>query len=204
MSLLGDTPTELLPGDGSAVLHPWVLGDRPWEPLMEDLMASIPWEQRTIVVHGREHPQPRLTAWFGDEGCGYTYSNVRMEVLPWFPLLTELRGICNGLAGHGFNSVLANLYRDGNDAMGWHRDNEPELGTEPVIASLSLGGTRRFRLRHRVTRESVDVDLGPGSLLVMSGLSQECWEHCIPRRAKVAGPRINLTFRRVTPGQNRG
>lgn len=167
-------------------------------------MASIPWEQRTIVVHGREHPQPRLTAWFGDEGCGYAYSNVRMEVLPWFPLLAELRGICSGLAGHGFNSVLANLYRDGNDAMGWHRDNEPELGTEPVIASLSLGGTRRFRLRHRVTRESVDVDLGPGSLLVMSGLSQECWEHCVPRRAKVAGPRINLTFRRVTPGQNRG
>jgi alkylated DNA repair dioxygenase AlkB len=171
---------------------------------MARLVSGTNWEQRSITVFGREHPQPRLIAWHGDPGSEYTYSNVRMHVSPWTDTLRELRDICAMVAGSPFNSVLLNLYRDGNDTMGWHRDNEPELGTEPVIASLSLGGTRRFRLRHRRTRESVDVDLGPGSLLVMSGLSQTCWEHCVPRRARVVGPRINLTFRNVRPVQKRG
>lgn len=204
MSLLDEQPRELLPFDGSAVLHPWVLGDARVETLMDELVRTVPWEERTIVVYGREHLQPRQMAWFGDNGCEYSYSGVEMNLRPWIPVLAELRDTCGGIAGAPFNSVLVNLYRDGEDRMGWHSDNEPELGPEPVIGSLSLGTMRRFRMRHRVGGETVDVDLPPGSLLVMSGLSQLCWEHCVPRQARVRTPRINLTFRRVTPVQNRG
>lgn len=204
MSLLGEAPQELLPHDGSAVLHPWVLGEHAWEPLMQRLVSETQWEQRSIVVFGREHPQPRLTAWHGDPGCEYTYSNVRMNLVPWSETLARLRDLCSEVAGRRLNSVLLNLYRDGNDAMGWHRDNEPELGDEPVIASLSLGEPRRFRMRHRTTRETVGVVLEPGSLLVMSGASQTHWEHSVPRQTRVTAPRLNLTFRRVTPSQNRG
>lgn len=199
MSLFGEESPELLPHDGSAVLHPWVLGDRTWEPIMQMLVMETQWEQRNIVVFGREHPQPRLTAWHGDPGCEYTYSNLRMNLIPWTETLAVLRDISSAVAGHTFNSVLLNLYRDGNDAMGWHRDNEAELGDEPVIASLSFGEPRRFRMRHRATRETVDVVLGPGSLLVMSGSSQTHWEHAVPRQKRVTAPRLNLTFRRVAP-----
>lgn len=199
MSLLGEAPTELLPRDGSAVLHPWVLGERSWEAIMQRLVSETGWEHRTIVVFGREHLQPRLTAWHADTGCRYTYSNVRMDPAPWTDTLATLRDICSLPAGSRFNSVLLNLYRDGNDAMGWHRDNEPELGAEPVIGSLSLGAPRRFRMRHRTTRETVDTVLQPGSLLVMSGTSQTHWEHCVPRQSRVTAPRLNLTFRRVEP-----
>lgn len=195
---------ELLPCDGSAVLHDWVLGDSSWEPLIKGITEETRWEQRSIVVFGREHPQPRLTAWHGDPGCAYTYSSVRMEPHPWTDRLAGLRDLCEEVAGAGFNSVLLNLYRDGNDAMGWHRDNEPELGHEPVIASLSLGEPRKFRFRHRTTRETVDTVLGPGSLVVMSGACQTHWEHSVPRQTRVSAPRINLTFRRIEQVQKRG
>ncbi|MFM7126496.1 MAG: alpha-ketoglutarate-dependent dioxygenase AlkB family protein, partial [Actinomycetota bacterium] len=105
--------------------------------------------------------------------------------------------------GQVFNSVLVNLYRDGNDSMGWHADDEPELGPEPVIASVSLGRTRRFRLRHRETRDIVEIDLESGSLLVMSGLSQARWMHAVPKSKRIVEPRINLTFRWVFPDLRR-
>ena len=190
-------PRELLPDDGSAVLHPWVLGDRSATDVMDRLMAEVPFAQHTIRVFGVDHAEPRLVSWHGDPGAVYSYSGLTMTVNPWTPTLAELRGVCESIAGSNFNSVLVNLYRDGNDKVGWHADDEPELGAEPVIASLSLGATRRFRFRHRDSGASVACELESGSLVVMSGLSQRCWVHEVPRQKRVTAPRINLTFRRV-------
>ena len=195
--LFDDGPQELLPYDGSAVLHQWVLGDRSGEELLARLTTDIPWRQNTIRVFGTDHAEPRMVSWHGDPGAEYSYSGLQMVLNPWTPLLLDLRSVCEQVAGATFNSVLVNLYRDGNDGVGWHADDEPELGPEPVIASLSIGATRRFRFRHRETGESVACDLESGSLVLMSGLSQKCWVHEVPRQKKVTAPRINLTFRRV-------
>ena len=200
MSLFESGPQELLPYDGSAVLHEWVLGDASWESLMADLVEVVPWESHTIKMFGKEYPQPRLVAWFGDPGSDYSYSGLKMNVRPWIPTVSMLREAAERIACVRFNSVLVNLYRDGNDKVSWHRDNEPELGEEPVIASISLGAPRRFKFRHLLTREVVETTLTPGSMVVMSGLSQSCWEHEIPRQAAVSEPRINLTFRQVHAG----
>ena len=199
MSLFDDEPTEILPFDGSALLYDWVLGDLGWESVMHQLIDSVPWESHQIRMFGKEYPQPRLVAWFGDPGSEYSYSGLRMNVRPWTKVIQELREIAEHHAGVMFNSVLVNLYRDGNDKVSWHRDNEPELGPTPTIASLSLGAPRRFKFRHINSREGVETVLHPGSLVIMSGLSQSCWEHEIPRQAAVRDPRINLTFRQVRP-----
>lgn len=188
-------PVELLPYDGSALYRPWVLGTRSADETMKRLLDDVDWEQRSIVLFGREVRQPRLNSWYGD--VAYTYSGITMTPRPWLPLLVELREICEAHARSTFNSVLVNLYRDGADSMGWHADDEPELGSAPVIASLSIGATRRFRFRHRTTRDVVQHDLPSGSLVVMSGLSQSCWMHEVPKQKSVADARINLTFRTI-------
>ena len=197
MSLFAVNGHELLPTDGSAKLYEWVLGDTDPSVVMQELLDSVPWASQTITMFGKQYEEPRRTAWFGDEGASYTYSGITMTPHPWTPLLQSLRDVCEQNSGSAFNSVLLNLYRDGNDKMGWHADDEPELGTEPVIASLSLGATRKFRFRHRVTKEVVECELPTGSLVVMSGLSQKCWVHEVPRQKRVNTPRINLTFRKI-------
>lgn len=190
---------ELLPHAGSARLYRSAVDPRTAQRAFTELLEAVPWEQRSVQMFGKSVPQPRLVAWFGD-GASYTYSGLRLEPHPWLPLLLELRRVCEELAGVGFNSALANLYRDGNDAVSWHADNEPELGEDPVIASMSLGAVRRFDFRHRQSGETVRTELPSGSVLVMSGESQKAWMHQVPRMAKVSEPRINLTFRRV--GEN--
>ena len=167
------------------------------EAHFRSLLWEIDWEQRSIFVYGKRHNQPRLVAWHGDHGKTYRYSGDTLIAKPWTESLRELREACEALAEHTFNSVLLNLYRDGNDAMGWHADNEPELGSNPVIASLSLGESRRFDLKHKLTGEKRSVQLGNGDLLVMSGDTQRHWVHQVPRSAKVYAPRINLTFRKI-------
>ena len=141
---------------------------------------------------------PRLSCWIGDPDAVYTYSHTRFEPQPWTPALRELRDSLSQACGEVYNSVLCNLYRDGHDAMGWHSDSEPELGDAPVIASLSFGATRRFRLRHK--RDSARVPkstLQSGSLLLMAGATQNHYRHDLPRTARECGARINLTFRRI-------
>ena len=197
MSLFDNPQRELLPYDGSAMYYDWVLEDLDASVLFSELLKNIPWESRTIKMFGKEYPQPRLVAWFGDPGRGYTYSGVSMNINPWTPLLESLKTMCEGKSGTSFNSLLLNLYRNGEDKVSWHSDDEPELGSEPCIASLSLGATRRFKFRHRDSGELVDCSLPSGSLVVMSGLSQMKWEHEVPKEAKVRGSRINLTFRSV-------
>ncbi len=157
----------------------------------------MPFAPETIRLFGRPVTVPRLVSWHGDPGTAYVYSGTRHEPLPWTPLLRDLCGRAARRAGTAFNSVLANLYRDGADAMGWHSDDEPELGPDPVIASLSLGAARRFRLKPRRGGEPRELLLTDGSLLVMGPGVQAGWRHCIPRQTGVREPRINLTFRRI-------
>jgi alkylated DNA repair dioxygenase AlkB len=171
-----------------------------WVPdhlaLLDQLSAEIGWEQHAITLFGRTVPTPRLTAWMGD--VAYAYSGVVNQPKPWSPALAALREQLRAELGVNFNSCLANLYRDGSDSMGFHSDDEPELGPEPVIASISLGARRRFVLRHRTTRERWTWDLGEGDLLVMRDGSQREYAHAVPKTTRRVGPRMNLTFRVVT------
>jgi alkylated DNA repair dioxygenase AlkB len=166
------------------------------------LLHEVPWVQDDIIMFGRKLPVPRLSAWFGDADAAYSYSGIEMIIHPWTDLLAEMRNVMQSLAAPfgsvRFNSVLVNLYRDGNDGVAWHADDEPELGREPLIVSVSLGATRSFQLRRRDDRnERRDLELHHGDVVVMHGLTQALWMHQVPKTAKPVGPRLNLTFRSV-------
>jgi len=166
------------------------------------LRSRIDWQQEDIVIFGERRRVPRLVAWHGDPGTAYTYSGTAHEPLPWTPDLQRVRHRAEELTGHCYNSVLLNLYRDGRDGMGWHADDEPELGREPVIASVSFGATRRFKLRHRRSRiAACTLDLAHGDLLLMAGVTQHHYLHAVPKSARPVGARVNLTFRWVRPGR---
>lgn len=168
--------------------------------LFDEITATTPWRQENIKLYGRESPVPRLTAWHGDPGAVYTYSNIAMRPEPWSAPLLEIKRLVEAEAGVSFNSVLCNLYRSGKDSVAWHSDDEAELGTRPVIASISLGDTRSFHFRHRTQPDlRHQVDLAHGSLLIMRGPTQRHWKHQLPRTARPVGPRINLTYRTVLP-----
>jgi alkylated DNA repair dioxygenase AlkB len=163
-----------------------------------ELQQTINWRQESIKMFGKELPMPRLTAWYGDKG--YTYSGLINEPQPWLPILLELKSMVEEASGDKYNSVLLNYYRAGNDSMGWHQDNEPELGPEPSITSLSFGGERRFSFKHRARKdlEPVSINLAHGSMLLMKGATQHNWLHSLPKTTKPVVPRINLTFRNIT------
>lgn len=176
------------------------------DALFAELRATVAWETHVIRLFGRAVASPRLSCWIGDPGAGYVYSRTRFEPRPWPPALQALRAQVERACGARFNSVLANLYRDGNDAMGWHSDDEPELGAAPVIASLSLGAPRSFHLRRKRARGTVAIAadtlalrLPHGSLLRMAGDTQRLYQHALPRMRGLHEARINLTFRRVFP-----
>jgi len=163
------------------------------------LHKEIKWKQEQIIMYGKINPIPRLSAWYGDEGTSYTYSGIAMSPSPWTSLLLEIRQQLNDLSGNDFNSLLANLYRDGNDSVGWHADDEAELGENPTIASLSFGESRRFLMKQKGNEgEKLSLDLNNGDLLIMKGATQQNWLHQIPRSRKQLGARINLTFRSIT------
>ena len=186
--------------DGELRYDASLLGKNAADLLLDSLLALPDWEQLQLRMFGRRVSAPRLTAWYGDPGATYAYSGITHEPLPWPKPLASLRErLCEAI-GLDFNSVLGNHYRDGNDGMGWHSDDEPELGDDPVIASLSLGATRRFQLRHRTRRdlETQSLALSHGSLLVMSGPTQHHWKHALPKTRTCHDVRINLTFRRLT------
>jgi alkylated DNA repair dioxygenase AlkB len=168
----------------------WLEDDERW---MAALVESIAWEQPTVTVFGRQHATPRLTAWYGD--AAYTYSGITHPPAPFPAPLAAIRERLTEPTGVRFNSCLANLYRDGSDSMGAHADNEPELGPEPTIASVSLGARRRFVMSRVGSRERASWSLGGGDLLVMSGESQRDYRHAVPKTAARVGPRLNLTFR---------
>jgi alkylated DNA repair dioxygenase AlkB len=178
-------------------LDPTWLSRTEADAMFEILLNEIGWEVHRIQMFGRLIDSPRLSCWIGDPGASYTYSRTRFKPHPWPVALTSLRVRLRETLGFDFNSVLANRYRDGRDAMGWHSDDEPELGPQPVIASVSLGATRRFALKPRSEGGRLTLDLPHGSLLVMRGDTQTRYRHALPRTAQPIGERINLTFRRI-------
>ena len=190
---------ELLPFDGSALLIPQFLAPEQTSLLFDQIMNETPWENPEMVMFGKKYPQAGFSTWFTNSGVSYAYSGITRKPHQMTPTLDRVLGLCAQASGSSYNSVLVNLYRDGNDSVSWHSDNEEINGSEPVIASVSLGATRRFDLRHKESGETVRVDLEDGSLLVMSGLSQHCWVHQIAKTKTKVGPRINLTFRQVSP-----
>ncbi len=189
-------PLSLQLPNADIAFYPAFLEQQECDRLLTALTQTIDWRQDWITIYGRSLPQPRLTAWYGDAGKSYTYSGITMIPTAWTPMLLELKAGVDAVSGVVFNSVLLNLYRDGNDSMGWHSDDEAELGHNPVIGSLSLGGTRRFMLRYRSQKGlKHQLELTSGSLLLMQGTTQQYWQHHIPKTKRPVAPRINLTFR---------
>ena len=186
-----------LPGAEVAFDPAWLLPAQA-DALFAVLLAAIPWEVHRIHLFGREVDSPRLSCWIGDADAGYTYSGTRFEPRPWPAALLPIRERLAREIDVDFNSVLANLYRDGRDSMGWHSDAEAELGPRPVIASLSLGAVRRFVLKSRADAALKHaIELPHGSLLLMRGDTQRSYRHALPRTARPLDARINLTFRRI-------
>ncbi len=168
------------------------------DALLVSLREGIRWQTHRIRLFGREVDSPRLSCWIGDEGAAYTYSGTHFQPYPWPASLLPVRQRLADELDSAFNSVLANRYREGRDYMGWHSDNESALGPRPLIASLSLGATRRFVLKHREeSSRKLELELPHGSLLVMGGDTQRNYKHALPRTARPVGERINLTFRRI-------
>lgn len=169
--------------------------NRDADNLYHQLLDSTPWKQESIKIFGKQVPQPRLQAWYGERD--YQYSGLKLTPIPLPDFLLPLKQQCELAANQKFNSVLINLYRDGEDSMGWHQDNEPELGEKPVIASISLGAERKFSIKHLTTNEKHHFQLSHGSLLIMGGKMQHHWKHCLPKTRRAISSRINLTFRYI-------
>lgn len=168
-----------------------------YDVLLRRLIDETPWQSETIVMWGKEMLSPRLVTWYGDPGISYYYSGIQHHPTPWSPLVADLRRRVEAASGERFNSVLVNYYRNERDSVAMHADDEKELGPEPVIASLSIGESRTFVMRHKTDRsqKTRKLVLESGSLLLMKGPTQRCWLHGVPKEKIPCGPRVNLTFR---------
>lgn len=169
----------------------------------DSFYRTLAWQEESLLIFGKWCKVPRLMCWYGDAEAVYRYSSVEHRPLPWTSELSAVKANIETFCGCAFNSVLANLYRDGRDSMGYHADNEKELGINPVIASLSFGDARLFRLYHKKRRENLDIILEHGDLLVMAGELQHHWVHALPKTRQAKNSRINLTFRRILPTSDR-
>ncbi len=196
--LFNDSQCQQLPIiDGELLFWPRIELGQNDASLLEKLIREIAWRQEEITVYGKAYRQPRLSAWYGE--VGYSYSGIRLEPLPFTDILLDIRERVQNLVEKPFNSVLLNYYRNQDDRMGMHSDDESELGVQPVIASLSLGETRNLMLKHKSRKDlkTIKLPLTSASLLVMRGDTQQFWRHGINSGKPVCGPRINLTFRNV-------
>lgn len=166
--------------------------------LLNELLSGVEWQAESLWIAGKERQVPRRVAWYGDPDAQYRYSGKLHQPLPWIEPLKRLKAMLQSELNSSFNSVLCNLYRDGKDSMGWHADDEKELGDEPVIASVSLGQARAFHLKHKTNPKlRHKMTLTSGSLLVMQGTTQQYWLHQVPKEPNITEPRINLTFRNI-------
>ncbi|MBC7859770.1 MAG: alpha-ketoglutarate-dependent dioxygenase AlkB [Burkholderiaceae bacterium] len=186
------TPIPLDDGELYFLARPAAL---PEGDILARLIGETAWRAETITLWGRRYLQPRLIAWQGE--AAYRYSGLTLTPQPFSPLLRELRGAVQRATGRRFNSVLLNCYRDQRDSMGMHSDDEPELGPEPAIASLSFGAARTFTLKHKRLPKTLKLQLGDGNLLLMAGKTQQNWRHGIAKTRRPCGPRVNLTFRNI-------
>ena len=189
-------PITLNMPDAEVLFYEAFFNEAQSENYFQILQETIAWEQQEVKMFGKQIKIPRLTAWYGDEGKSYSYSGIHHEPLAWTTELQLIKSRIETVADITFNSVLLNLYRDENDSIGWHSDDEAELGQNPVIASVSFGDIRQFQFKHKddnMLRQS--IELTSGSLLLMRGATQHHWKHRIPKTKKAKGARMNLTFR---------
>jgi alkylated DNA repair dioxygenase AlkB len=181
--------------DGEYMYIPNFFNKQKSDYFFDALLKRIEWKQEEMKMYGKLLKFPRLTAWYGDNNKPYSFSGINLNPTIWNDELLQIKKTiepkCNGI----FNSVLLNLYRNGNDSISWHTDAEKELGKNPLIASVNFGATRKFQLRHRETKEKIEIELIHGSLLIMKGSLQHFWQHQVPKTKKTVGKRINLTFR---------
>lgn len=190
--------TNLLPFQGEVYFIPNFFSLEEADLYFKLLQEELVWQQEPIWMFGKQVLQPRLTALYGDPKVSYGYSGISMQSLPFTKELETIKQRLQDYTQHEFTHVLCNYYRDGQDSMGWHRDNEPVLGQNPKIASLTFGASRSFQMRPYTEKEpKLKIELSHGSLLLMQGESQHHWEHQLPKTKKVIQPRINLTFRRL-------
>lgn len=180
------------------VYHPNFLAQQ--NELMQEIKAKATWHRDRYKLFGREVDAPRLSCFYAEKGVNYNYSGMLVEGKGIPKYLENILNLVNTTCAHSFNSILINYYKNGADYMGWHADNEPELGENPKIASLNIGTSRRFQFKHRkLKNEKLEVLLNPSDLLVMQGETQHFWLHQLPKSLKVKTERINLTFRQILP-----
>lgn len=187
----------VLPFDGEALYYRPIFNKPAADAYFEDLLHGVPWKPDEGTMFGKHFITDRKVAWYGDEDFPYTYSHKTRVALPWTPTLHRLKAKVENVSGVTYNSCLLNFYELGDYGMGWHQDNEKELGDEPAIASVSFGAHRRFDFKHKEAQQKISIILEHGSLLVMRGVTQTYWQHQLPKTKKVSGARINLTFRTI-------
>ncbi|MCH7415181.1 alpha-ketoglutarate-dependent dioxygenase AlkB [Belliella sp. R4-6] len=198
-SLFNDRqPIEVIKNKGDVIYYPNFFPDSLSNELFLALQEDIEWIQEPIWMFGKKIMQPRLTALYGDPKIAYKYSGIEMQAKDWNHHLIKIKNSIEELCQTEFSHVLLNYYRDGQDSMGWHRDNERSLGNRPLIASVSFGTTREFQLRKYDEKQlKKSINIAHGSLLLMQGDTQQYWEHQLPKSKKIKNPRINLTFRKI-------
>jgi len=184
--------------DAEILYYPQFLTNDLAMAYFQQLSRETHWRQDSLNFGGKTVQIPRLQAWYGEKRANYGYSGLALTPDPWTPLLNTIKQHVESVSGTSFNSVLLNYYRDGNDSVAWHSDDEQELGPDPVIASLSLGAARRFELKHRAQKiPKSTCELTNGSLIVMGNGVQVYWQHQIPKQPGIIDGRINLTFRKI-------
>ena len=188
---------QLIDQDGELYLEQHYIPCVQANALHRELLDGLIWQEETIRIYGKSMLSPRRVCWYGDPNAVYTYSGIRHIPLPWPESLLALRNKLQLFTGKPLNAVLGNHYRDGNDSVDWHADKERELGSTPFLASLSLGDSRVFKIRHNKTKETVSIELNSGSLLLMGGKLQNNWRHSVPKTKRHKNSRINLSFRYV-------
>jgi len=182
--------------DQELILHPDFLDDDVATAILLQLRQELSWQQPCLAIAGKSVPIPRLQVWMGDKDSRYTYSGKTFDAEPWHPKITVLKTLVEQLTDNPFNSALCNLYRNGQDSVAWHADDETELGNSPCVASLSLGETRTFQLKRKDKQGSLKkIELTHNSLLIMKPGVQEHWLHRVPKTLQAKGTRINITFR---------
>jgi alkylated DNA repair dioxygenase AlkB len=201
MDLFSSADANLLPLEGQLFYTPHCFSKTQSDFYFTQLLNEIPWQHDEVMMFGKKIITKRMTAWYGDEGCSYVYSNIKRNPLPWTNTLSEIKNVIEEKANTQFNSCLLNLYHDGSESMAYHSDDEPMLEQNGAIASVSFGAERRFLFRHNRHKENqvpiVELMLNHGSLLLMQGEIQNNWKHALPASAKIKSPRINLTFRTI-------
>lgn len=198
MDLFSTSPhPNILPFDGEAYYYPNILSRKETTTIYQNLLDNIAWVNDTPILFGKQITTKRKIALYGDSEYIYGYSNNVRKALPWIPQLETLKNIAQEKCNTCFNACLLNLYHNGNEGLGWHADDEKELGNQPIIASISFGADRKFSFKHRETKQTVSIILEKGSLLIMKGETQTHWLHKLPPTTMVKTPRINLTFRKI-------